>query len=62
MILEPLILVFIADKVKQELPVSWGVLVTFNNKVISMVAKIWHRLHVDDSVLDVDELLETESV
>ena len=35
---------------------------SLNHKVITVITKIWHTLHTNDGIFDVDELFEAEGV
>ena len=56
-ILQPLVLVFIINKIQQYSPVlrnSRRLLVTFNDKVVTMISEIRHSRHVDYSFLNMN--------
>ena len=62
MILEPLVLVFVVDEVSEQAPVTWGLFRAFDDEIVALVAEVRHRLHIDDLILDVHELLEAKCI
>ena len=62
MILEPLVLLLIINKVGEEFPVARGIIRAFNHEIVSIVTEIRHGLHADYRVLDVLELLVAQGV
>ena len=62
MILQPLVLVLVVHEVRQQFPVFGGLLAALNDEIVALVAKVRHRLHVDDLALDVHQFLEAEGV
>ena len=62
MVLQPLILILVVDKVSQQFPIPRRPLAALNDKVVALVAEIGHRLHVDDLRLNVHQLLVAQGV
>lgn len=62
MVLQPLVLVLVVDEVSQQFPIPGRPLAALNDEVVALVAKIGHRLHVDDLGLNVHQLLVAEGV
>ena len=62
MVLQPLVLVLVVDEVGEQFPVTGRVLAPLDHEVITIVAKVRHRGHANDSVLDMHQLLEAQMV
>ena len=61
-VLEPLVLVLVVDEVSEQAPVTRGLLRAFDDEIVALVAEVRHRLHIDDLILDVHELLEAKCI
>ena len=57
MVLQPLVLVLVVYEVSQQFPIPGCPLAALNDEVVALVAKIGHRLHVDDLGLYMHQLL-----
>ena len=62
MILKPLILVFVVNKVGEKFPIARSVLCAFNHKIVSIIAEIRHGLHTDNCLFDVFKLLVAQGI
>ena len=61
-ILKPFVLVLVIDEVCQEAPVAWCFFRALDDEIIALVTEVWHSLHINDLVLDMHQLLESERV
>ena len=62
MVLQPFVLILVVNEVSEEFPVTRCLMRSLNHKVITVITKIWHTLHTNDGIFDVDELFEAEGV
>ena len=62
MVLQPFVLILVVNEVSEEFPVTRCLMRSLNHKVITVIPKIWHTLHTNDGIFDVDELFEAKGV
>ena len=62
MILKPLILVLVINKVCEKFPIAGSVLVAFNHEIVSIITEIRHSLHTDNCFFDVFKLLVAQGI
>ena len=62
MILKPLILVLVIDKIGEKFPIARSVRRAFNHKIVSVIAEIRHGLHTYNGFFNVFKLLVAQGI
>ena len=62
MVLQPLVLIFVVNEVSEEFPVARCLMRSLNHKVITIITKVRHTLHTNNSIFDVTKLFKAEGI